>query len=115
LRSWVESRDEQAQLAAASLNVYSIIIDTAPEDVDDIMKVVIPAITESSTALLEAETSEEDILLDHQVPLNALKALVRALEIAPATATSMPWESSFNTSYSLILASGSLRPGVSPS
>jgi U3 small nucleolar RNA-associated protein 20 len=93
LRSWVELRDEQAQLAAASLNVYSIIIDTAPEDVESIIKVVIPAITESSTALLEAETSEEDVHLDHQVPLNALKALVRALEIAPVTATSMPWES----------------------
>jgi U3 small nucleolar RNA-associated protein 20 len=93
LRSWVELRDEQAQLAAASLNVYSIIIDTAPEDVESIINVVIPAITESSTALLEAETSEEDTHLDHQVPLNALKALVRALEMAPATATSMPWES----------------------
>lgn len=92
LRSWVELRNEQAQLAAASLNVYSIIIDTAPEDVESIIKVVIPAITESSTALLEAETSEEDTHLDHQVPLNALKALVRALEIAPATASNMPWE-----------------------
>jgi U3 small nucleolar RNA-associated protein 20 len=93
LRSWVELRDEQAQLAAASLNVYSIIIDTAPDDVQSIINVVVPAITESSTALLQAETTDEETHLDHQVPLNALKALTRAMEIAPANAASMPWES----------------------
>jgi U3 small nucleolar RNA-associated protein 20 len=93
LRSWVELRDEQAQLAAASLNVYSIIVDSAADDVESIINVVVPAVTESSTALLEAETTEDDVMLDHQVPLNALKALVRALEVSPASATSMPWES----------------------
>ena len=93
LKSWVELRDEQAQLAAASLNVYSIIIDAAADDLQSIINVVIPAITESSAALLQAETTEDDIHLDHLVPLNALKALVRTLEVQPVNASLLPWES----------------------
>jgi U3 small nucleolar RNA-associated protein 20 len=92
LQSWVEIRDQQAQLASASLGVYAIIIDTAIEEVAGIVQVVVPAITESATALQEAETDEEEVQLEHSVPLNALKALVKALEVAPTEATNLPWE-----------------------
>jgi U3 small nucleolar RNA-associated protein 20 len=92
LRSWVELRDRQAQLAGASLAVYSIIIDSAADEVGEIINVVVPAITESAESLLLAETTEDDIHLDHLVPLNALKALLRALEVFPVDAEAMPWE-----------------------
>ena len=92
LKSWVELRDQQPQLASASLGVYSIIIDTAIDQVVAIMGVVVPAITESAAALQQAETTDDEVDLEHSVPLNALKALVKALEVAPAEATNLPWE-----------------------
>jgi U3 small nucleolar RNA-associated protein 20 len=92
LQSWVAMRDEQVQLASASLAVYAIVIDTSPEFISDIVNVIVPVIEESSQALHRAETSEEDIHLDYRLPLNGLKGLVRSLEISTSTAESMPWE-----------------------
>jgi U3 small nucleolar RNA-associated protein 20 len=96
LQSWVETRDEQASLASASLGVYAIIIESAPESIGEIIDVVTPAVNESAQLLQSAETSDDDTIhLEHTVALNALKALVRALEVSPShsTAENLPWES----------------------
>ena len=93
LKSWVDMRDEQIQLASASLAVYAIVIETSPELTGDVLDVVLPALEESGQALQRAESSEDDVHLDHRVPLNALKAIVRSLEITPSSAKTLPWES----------------------
>lgn len=92
LQSWVEMRDEQVQLASASLAVYAIVIDSSPHLIGDIADVVSPVIEESAQALVRAENSDEDVHLDHRLALNGLKAVVRLLEVSPVTAQTMPWE-----------------------
>jgi U3 small nucleolar RNA-associated protein 20 len=78
------------------LGVYAIIIESAPESIGEIINVVTPAVNESAQLLQSAETSDDDTIhLEHTVALNALKAIVRALEISPShsTAENLPWES----------------------
>jgi U3 small nucleolar RNA-associated protein 20 len=92
LRSWVELRDQQASLASASLAVYAIVLESAPDAIAEIVNVVVPAVVDSAHTLQSAESSEDDIHLEHQVALNALKALVRALEVSPSATETLPWE-----------------------
>lgn len=92
LNSWVDMRDEQVQLASASLAVYAIVIESSPDSISDTINVVMPTLEESAEALQRAEVSDEAVELDHRVPLNALNAIVRALELSPSVADNLHWE-----------------------
>ncbi|WVW79710.1 hypothetical protein I302_101680 [Kwoniella bestiolae CBS 10118] len=94
LTAWVGQRKENVILASAALGVFGLLVETGQGEglVDQLVEVVQPVIEESAESLLEAEASEEDVVLDHGLPHQALSSTAKAILQSSSTTSELPWK-----------------------
>lgn len=97
LNSWVDLRDDQAALASASLAVYALLAEDShiSEDiVQDMLNVIRPVIEESADrlALAEASLSNDQQEINHSLPLHALSAASKVIQVIPSAVRDLPLE-----------------------
>ncbi|WWC59942.1 uncharacterized protein I303_102505 [Kwoniella dejecticola CBS 10117] len=96
LKSWVGQRETNTTLASAALGVFGLLVDSDAESEDRLAEKLVhiarPVIEESAEALLEAEASEEVVVLDHGLPHQALSATSKAVLHQKSGAGDLPWQ-----------------------
>ncbi|WWC98879.1 hypothetical protein V866_005773 [Kwoniella sp. B9012] len=94
LKSWVGKREDNTVLASAALGVFGLLVETGQGEVlvEELIEVVQPVIEESAEALLEAEASEEDVVLDQGLPHQALASAAKAILQSSLSTSSLPWQ-----------------------
>ncbi|KAL1410173.1 U3 snoRNP protein [Vanrija albida] len=94
LKAWVDARNDNAALAAASLAVYGLLCESDEVEasvIAELPAVVLPVIRSSARALARAEASDDEITLEHALPQQALSVIAKALKANGELAKSIPW------------------------
>lgn len=94
LKAWVDARNDNPALAAASLAVYGLLCESDEVEASvfaELPTVVLPVIRSSARALARAEASDDEVTLEHSLPQQALNVIAKALKANGELAKSIPW------------------------
>jgi U3 small nucleolar RNA-associated protein 20 len=89
VKSWVDAREANADLAGAAMAVYGLLVEGGIE-VDCLREILRPIIEESAKALAEAEGGE-DVVLTHALPLQAISTAAKAIKADTSIVADFPW------------------------
>ena len=96
LKSWVigEGQEQNQTLVSASLAVYALVAETEHASsafVREVVDVVSPLIKSSADALRAAEQTDGDVVLDHDVPRQALSVIAKIVKLPDLPVQDLPW------------------------
>ncbi|TXT11027.1 hypothetical protein VHUM_01778 [Vanrija humicola] len=94
LKAWVDARNDNPELAAASLAVYGLLCESDEVEASvfaELPAAVLPVIRSSARALARAEASDDEVTLEHSLPQQALSVIAKALKANGELAKSIPW------------------------
>ncbi|WWC87549.1 uncharacterized protein L201_002439 [Kwoniella dendrophila CBS 6074] len=105
LTSWINQKNQNETLASSALNVFGLLIESENQNqnaiqngediISELLEIVKPIIEESSENLLEAESSDEIIVLDYNLPHQALSSTSKAILSSTSSVIGhgLPWKS----------------------